>query len=237
MIGCLCIHGFTGAPYEVEPLADYLKVRHPDWVFSIPTLPGHGESLALRGIKFKEWIACAEREYLALSEQCDTVYVIGFSMGGLIAGYLAANYKVDKLVLLSAAAYYLNPRQMAAELKEMARDLVQGTLEENELFLRYKRKITETPLSAALQFRRLVGFIRPQLSLIETPTLIAQGECDSLVPPKSAEFLYESISSEQKQLAYIKESAHHICHCREKAALFSQVDAFLEGVSEMLESC
>lgn len=237
MIGCLCIHGFTGAPYEVEPLADYLKNMHPEWVFRIPTLPGHGETLSLRGIKFNEWIACAEREYLELASQCEKVYVIGFSMGGLIAGYLAANYKVDKLVLLSAAAYYLNPKQMAAELKEMARDLVNGNLEENELFLRYKRKITETPLSSALQFRKLVSFIRPQLTLIKSPTFIAQGESDGLVPPKSAEFLYESIPAEQKQLAYIKESAHHICHCRERAALFSQVDNFLEGIPALPESC
>ncbi|WP_409273149.1 alpha/beta hydrolase [Neobacillus sp. SCS-31] len=237
MIGCLCIHGFTGAPYEVEPLADYLKSRHPEWMFRIPTLPGHGETLSLKGIKFKEWIACAEKEYLELAERCDEVYVIGFSMGGLIAGYLAANYKVDRLVLLSAAAYYLNPRQMAAELREMARDLINGTLEENELFSRYKRKITETPLSSALQFRKLVAFIRPQLSMIQAPTFIAQGEMDGLVPPKSAEFLYESIPAEQKKLAYIKESAHHICHCREKAALFSQVDDFLEGIPALPESC
>jgi len=237
MIGCLCIHGFTGAPYEVKPLADYLQDRHPNWIFRVPTLPGHGESLSLRGIKYKQWLAHAEQEYLELSRQCDEIYIIGFSMGGLIASHLAADYKVDKLVLLSAAAYYLNPRQMAAELKEIARDLVQGNLEENELFLRYKQKITQTPISAAFQFRKLVGFVRPRLSRIQTPTLIAQGESDSLVPPKSAEFLYETIPAKQKHLTYIKESSHHICHCREKAALFSQVDAFLEGLHEMQASC
>ncbi|NQD52654.1 carboxylesterase, partial [Bacillus altitudinis] len=44
MIGCLCIHGFTGAPYEVEPLAEYLK-QTTDWTVQSVTLPGHGEEL------------------------------------------------------------------------------------------------------------------------------------------------------------------------------------------------
>jgi carboxylesterase len=233
MIGCLCIHGFTGAPYEVEPLAEYLMKVHPEWEFRIPTLPGHGEMLALRGVAFREWIEHAEEEYSVLAQRCDTIYVIGFSMGGMIASYIAANHKVDKLVLLSAAAYYLNPRQLALEIKDIARDLVHGNLAENELFLRYKQKIVQTPLTAALQFRRLVSYVRPQLELISVPTLIAQGEMDGLVPPKSAEYLYKTIPAKQKKLTYIKGSAHHICHCQEKDALFSEVEAFLQEMPEM----
>ncbi|OCA89343.1 carboxylesterase [Bacillus sp. FJAT-27225] len=233
MIGCLCIHGFTGSPYEVEPLVEYLMEAHPDWKFRVPTLPGHGETLSLRGVIFQEWIDHAESEYLELAATCETIYVIGFSMGGMISSYIAANHKVDKLVLLSAAAYYLNPKQMALEIKEFARDLVNGNLAENELFLRYKQKITQTPLSAAIQFQRLVSYVRPQLGLIEVPTLIAQGESDGLVPPKSAEYLYETIPAKQKRLTYIKGSAHHICHCQERVALFSEVETFLQEMPEM----
>ena len=144
MIGCLCIHGFTGAPYEVEPLVGYLQER-TDWVFSVPTLPGHGELSSLKGIHYQQWIDHAEAELDKLIETCDEVYVIGFSMGGLIASYLAANYPVKKLILLSAAAYYINPRQLAADIKMAILDSLKGNLRENELFLHYKRKITETP--------------------------------------------------------------------------------------------
>lgn len=226
MIGCLCIHGFTGAPYEVEPLVEYLKER-TDWRFSVPTLPGHGESQSLKGIHFDEWIHHAEEELKSLIAACDKVYVIGFSMGGMIASFLAAHYPVDKLVLLSAAAYYINPKQLAADIFSAIKDTMNGNLQENELFQRYKRKITETPLAATLQFRRLVSFIKPMLNQVQAPTLIAQGECDGIVPPKSAEYLYQTIGAHQKKLTYIKQSKHHICHCEEKEALFSQVLDFL----------
>ncbi|MGG3471027.1 alpha/beta fold hydrolase [Neobacillus pocheonensis] len=226
MIGCLCIHGFTGAPYEVEPLVDFLKER-TDWRFSVPTLPGHGEQQSLKGIEYQEWIHHAEEELKGLNDTCDKVYVIGFSMGGMIASYLAAQYPVDKLVLLSAAAYYVNPQQLAADIFAALKDSMNGKLQENELFRRYKRKITETPLAATLQFRRLVSFIKPMLHQVQAPTFIAQGECDGIVPLKSAEYLYQTIGANEKKLTYIKQSKHHICHCEEKEALFSQVLDFL----------
>jgi carboxylesterase len=226
LIGCLCIHGFTGAPYEVEPLAEYLT-KHTDWIFSVPTLPGHGENLSLKDIHYHQWIEHAEAELKKLIDTCDRVYVIGFSMGGMIASLLAAKYPVDKLVLLSAAAYYINPKQMASEIKSMIVDLFKGNLENNEFFKRYKRKIKATPIKATFQFRRLVSYIKPLLPQVEVPTLIAQGECDGIVPPKSAEYLYRTISAKTKRLTYIKDSSHHICHCEEKEALFSQVYDFL----------
>lgn len=226
MIGCLCIHGFTGAPYEVEPLAEYLT-KHTDWVFSVPTLPGHGENLSLKGIHFHQWIEHAETELKKLILKCDEVYVIGFSMGGMIASLLAAKYPVDKLVLLSAAAYYLNPKQIINEIKSMMIDSFKGNLFENELFQRYRRKIKGTPIAATLQFRRLVSTIKPLLPQVVVPTLIAQGDCDGIVPPKSAEYLYRTIGAKTKRLTYIKDSNHHICHCEEKEALFSQVFDFL----------
>lgn len=226
MIGCLCIHGFTGAPYEVEPLVDYLQNR-TDWKFSVPTLPGHGIPGSLKGIQYQQWLNHAETELQELIETCDEVYVIGFSMGGMIASYLAAHYPVDKLILLSAAAYYINPKQLTSDLTRIIRDAFMGNLQDNELFLRYKRKITETPFAATIQFRRLVSFIKPILHQVEAPTLIAQGECDGIVPPKSAEYLFQTIGARQKKLTFIKQSKHHICHCEEKEALFSQVFDFL----------
>ncbi|MDQ1143186.1 carboxylesterase [Bacillus sp. SORGH_AS 510] len=226
MIGCLCIHGFTGAPYEVEPLVDFLQQR-TDWVFRVPTLPGHGEANSLKGIHFQEWINHAETELKQLIDNCDEVYVVGFSMGGMIASYLAANYPVDKLILLSAAAYYINPRQLATDIKQTFLDAIKGNLKENELFHRYKRKITETPLAATLQFRKLVTFIKPLLTKVKVPTLIAQGECDGIVPLKSAEYLFQTIGAKQKKLTYIKQSKHHICHCEERDVLFNQVLDFL----------
>jgi carboxylesterase len=227
MIGCLCIHGFTGAPSEIEPLVHFLQ-RNTNWKLSVPTLPGHGEALELKGIQYKQWIAHAEQELEKLLYTCESVYVVGFSMGGMIASYLAVHFPVEKLVLLSAAAYYVNPKQLVLDMGMMVKDLCRGTLSENELFLRYRRKWKETPIAATLQFRKLVNSIRPLLSQVNVPTFIAQGEVDGVVPPKTAQYLYNHICSPSKKLFYLKNSKHIICHCEERDELFKNILSFLE---------
>lgn len=227
MIGCLCIHGFTGGPYEVKPLAERLKQK-TDWDIRVPTLPGHGESLSLLGVRFEEWIEEAEKELIDLLGACEEVYVIGFSMGGLIAAYLSSKYNVSKLVLLSAAAYYMNPKQMLVDIKQMIQDGLKGSLAENELFLRYKKKIAETPLRATIQFQKLVRFVKPSLRQVRIPTLIVQGELDGIVPVKSAHYLYQVIPSKNKELLFLPLSKHHVCHGEDFALLAERVEAFLK---------
>jgi carboxylesterase len=226
MIGCLCIHGFTGAPSEVEPLVSYLQ-NETNWKVAVPTLPGHGESLALKGIYYNQWLTHAEKELQELLDSCEKVYVVGFSMGGMIASYLAVHYPVEKLVLLSAAAYYINPKQLIIDIGDMLKDLTKGKLLENELFLRYSRKLRETPITATLQFRKLVSSVRPLLSQVSIPTFIAQGEIDGVVPPKAAQYLYNNISSSSKKIFYLRNSKHLICHCDEREDLFENILNFL----------
>ncbi len=228
MIGCLLLHGFTGGPYEVQPLADYLQER-TDWKIVVPTLPGHGETLALKGIKHIEWIEHAETELKALKEQCDQVYIIGFSMGGLIAAYLSVKYEVNKLVLLSAAAYYLNFKQLVKDIGSLIKEGMQGNLIENELYNRYKFKVKKTPVLSTYEFRKVVKIARPLLKEVNIPTFIAQGENDGIVPPKSAKYIYETISSEEKNLIYSSKAKHLICHSEDNHEIFGEIIQFLQS--------
>ncbi|MCD7036092.1 alpha/beta fold hydrolase [Metabacillus sp. GX 13764] len=228
MTGCLCIHGFTGGPYEVEPLAQYLA-KNSGWDVRVPTLPGHGETLNLRGIKFNQWVEHAEEELKNLLAKENEVYLVGFSMGGMIASYLSIKYPVSKLVLLSAAAYYVNPKQIFRDILGMAGDIRHRRLKENELFTRYKKKFQSTPISAAYEFRKLVKYVKPHLSDIRIPVLIIQGESDGIVPVKSARYLYSHVGSSEKKLCFLPQSKHLVCLDCEFDILTEEVDAFLTG--------
>lgn len=217
----------------MEPLADFLK-ENTDWKVAVPTLPGHGDTLSLKGIKYKEWLEHAEEELVKLLRECERVYVIGFSMGGLIAVYLANKYSVDKLVLLSAAARYLNLKQMVKDLKEMAIDLKKGQLAENELFHRYKDKLVKTPISATREFRKVVATVRPLFGNIYIPTFVAQGLVDGIVPPKSARYIFERIPAKKKELYYAPKGKHHICYGEEQEELFNKVFTFLLDDSRVI---
>ncbi|KAA0544584.1 alpha/beta fold hydrolase [Bacillus sp. BGMRC 2118] len=226
VIGCLCIHGFTGSPYEVEPIVKYLK-KNTNWRIVSPTLPGHGEEETLEKVNYTDWISFVEHSLQTLTRECETVYVIGFSMGGLLASYLATKYRVNKLILLSAAAQYINIKQLALDIRDIIKDGLRGHIHDNILFQRYRRKIVATPLSATREFRKLVKYIKPQLPLVTIPTLIVQGECDGIVPVTSAHYLFENIGSEEKRLVFLASSHHHVCHGPDYTQLEKEVSQFL----------
>lgn len=227
MIGCLCIHGFTGDPWEVQPVADALS-KLDNWLVYTPVLPGHGKSATeLKSATYEEWVYAVEVAIEELEKRCSTLYVIGFSMGGMLASYIAARYPVNKLVLLNAAAHYLNPKQFLKDMIGSIRFHITGSQEEDQLIELYEQKFRDTPFAAVGQFLQLIQKTKPYATRINIPTLIIQGELDGLVPLKSAYHLYDVIESEEKELLVMKRSRHMICHGFESEKVISEIKSFL----------
>lgn len=103
----------------------------------------------------------AELALKDLKKQVDRVIIVGFSMGGLIAMYLAMRYKIEKLVLLSAAVKYISAGQILEEVRVAAGDAVKGRLAQNPLFHLYEYKLLNTPISSAFEFLRVVKMVEP----------------------------------------------------------------------------
>lgn len=226
MIACMLIHGYTGGPYEVQPLADYLKER-TNWQIYVPTLPGHGETLALDDLTYDEWLQAVEDLFQELRNMYETIYIIGFSMGGMIAGYLAGKYRVDKLVLLAAARKYISVKHMAEEVGEIITDALKGQLTDNEFYTNFRKKREEVPLRANFEFTKLVRYTKPYLKKIKNPVLIAQGQNDPVVPAKSIDYLNKEIQSEVKEVVLFDQSEHRLCLASDKDVLNELVYNFL----------
>ena len=226
MIGCLILHGYTGSPYEVDPLVQHLK-KHTDWAIEVPTLPGHGDKLHLDDVCYKDWLNTAEESFLHLKETSEKIYIIGFSMGGMIAAYLAAKYEIEKLVLLAPAGKYLSMKHLGQYVGDVISDGVKGKLNENEKYLRYKHKIGEVPLKANIEFMRLVKFTRQFLKKVKVPVLIVHGQQDGLVPTKTGYYLDKEIGSTEKEIVFFERSDHLLCLGDDKEILNDLVLNFL----------
>lgn len=227
-VGILVLHGFSGGPYEVQPFVDCVK-KHTGWIVETPTFSGHGdaESLDMKGYKAEHWLMDAELAYRSLAKKVNEVIITGFSMGGVIAMYLAKRYPVKKLLLLSAAAKYVSPLQLAKDIRSMADDAFHRKLRENELFQRYQHKLRNVPPSATVQFMKIVRKTEPYIGHITCPVFIAQGALDGIVPVATAQYLYDQIPATQKQL-YISECGkHHICYSEDCDEWFLKAVTFL----------
>ena len=231
--GVLFIHGFTGGTYEVQPFITYVK-QHTDWSVEVPTLPGHGVTLNLAKTTAESWMMEAELALKKLVKRVDRVVIVGFSMGGLIAMYLSLRYRVDKLVLLSAAAKYISPRVLLDDVRIVLIESITKKYTANTFYHLFDYKLTHTPLRATFEFLRIVKMVQPYYGRIETPVCIVQGEKDGIVPFSTANHLYETLGSVEKLLVTSPTGKHHICYSADCEMWFGKVLTFMkEGNIEL----
>ena len=101
----LLIHGFTASPQEFNFLIEGLQKEGIPY-FS-PTTIGFGldNAALLNNIRCEDWFRSALEHYDFLSTIADDVSIVGHSMGGLQATYIAQNRRVNRLILVCPAIY------------------------------------------------------------------------------------------------------------------------------------
>jgi carboxylesterase len=86
--GVLVLHGFTGNPTSMRPIAE--RAAALGYSVELPRLPGHGTTVEdMMTTTWADWSKAAEQAYDELAERCGRVAVVGLSMGGGLAAYLA----------------------------------------------------------------------------------------------------------------------------------------------------
>ena len=98
----LALHGWTGWPGRLAYLAD--RLNDAGFTVTVPRLPGHGTNMRdLLQTTAEDWIRCAVDEYLDLSRRHERVFVVGTSMGAILAAMIAAHFDVPRAALLAPA--------------------------------------------------------------------------------------------------------------------------------------
>lgn len=149
------------------------------------------------------WIKRAEEGLEALIQQKETIWLVGFSMGGVIASRLAAKYEVERLVLLAPAFEYLTFKSVMGKVEETARNVIRKT---EKPFSEYP------PLPDAFfaVFRETVALCRESITQVFCPVLILHGTADQTIPLSSSKTAYAKIPHADKLLLMIENAPHRM---------------------------
>ena len=216
----LIIHGFTGNLYDNEYLMNYLEYEPRLDVYA-KTLPGHAQE-RFQDCRYREWVNFVEDEIEHLIQNgYRKIYVIGHSMGGVLASIVATKYKqVKKLVLVNAAFDYFNFKQNKLDLlKNKKFDKYKGILD----------KAFRTSPIFIIEFTKLVKKYRNVINNIKCDTLILQSTEDEIIPLETGEFVYNSISIEKKYLTYLNGCSHVVFRGNRKYEVSEYIRVFLKG--------
>ena len=213
------IHGFTGNLYDNEYLMNYLEYDRMFDVYA-KTLPGHNKD-RFSDASVDDWKKSVDEEISKLIKNgYHTIYVVGHSMGGILASYVASKYsEVKKIVLVNAAFDYLNFKQNKSDLKD------KDFSKYNHLW----QKALRTSPFMVNEFRKLVKESNDILPKVKCDVLILRSMRDEIVPLNVGDIIYESVISKNKWLTDIKDASHVVLSGNKKKIVSEYIKLFLKG--------
>ncbi|MCC5950903.1 MAG: alpha/beta fold hydrolase [Acidimicrobiia bacterium] len=192
--GVLVLHGFTGNPHSVRPLAE--AFADAGFAVELPRLPGHGTSIDDMLITtWADWSGEAEAAYQRLAARCDRVVVAGLSMGGTLTLWVAAEHpEVAGIICINALIEDPGPmREAIAELVESGMEVMDGIgsdiADPDSVEIAYPG----TPLRPLQTLIAAGDELRPRLGDITCPALVMTSPQDHVVTPSNSDVLAASV--------------------------------------------
>jgi carboxylesterase len=188
-VGALCLHGFTGNPSALRPVAEAFAAA--GFGVELPRLPGHGTSVEdLLTTTWADWTAEVEAAYQRLAARSERVVVAGLSMGGTLALWLAARHReVAGIVCVNPGAAPQEPdavemvRAMVAEgeltMPGGAPDIADPDVDESAY-----RTVALPPLLSLLD---AVDALQADLPKVTCPVLLITSTQDHVVDPSASD--------------------------------------------------
>ena len=194
-----------GTPQSVR----YIGKRLTEYGYSVlaPRLKGHGTHyFDLEKCQYKDWFESLERGYQELKQHCTHIFVLGQSMGGTLAFWLAQKYRDIKGIISINAALTL-PAYEHLRGKTIPRFLDEGNSDIKEKGI-YEITYSKTPIHAIHELQALMNLTPAILPKIQCPVLGFKSIVDHVVPPENTDTILKTIGSDVKKRIILKNSYH-----------------------------
>ena len=211
--GVLILHGFGDTPQSVRGLAS--TFHEHGWTVRAPALRGHGSTLdAFTKGRADEWLTDARTALQQLQARSRRVAIIGQSMGGALATILAAEARVDALVLL-VPFLAMSPRGLAIARFHRVVSLFTPSLRSRSDSSILDPVARRHALGRGIATPRLVHELalvvqraRRSAARVRVPALVIHSRGDPRIAAAAAEEAFKRLGSPEKRIEWVARSGH-----------------------------
>lgn len=235
-IGCLTMHGLGGTPANVRIVAERLA-REGYTVFS-PLLPGHGTSVREQsratGLQWHEAAAAGVKRLR--DEGCTKVFVMGLSLGGVLAGLMAEETEIDGACMVCAPVRMRGFLRVSRLIRHLAPfvtypDPPVADDPESQLRARYTQMYSGFCPRKLQDLKLLCDRLVAGLDRICCPLLLVQAAGDDKVDPVSASIVVRgAVHAPRIDYRFLYHSPHGCTYGPEREAAAEECARFIRSV-------
>lgn len=208
--GVLLLHGFSGNPVSLRPVADHLAAAGMS--VEMPRLPGHGTHWRDLGTaQWQDWAREAITGLEELRRRSTRQVVFGISMGGALALHLAATRGDDLtgLVLVNPWVHRLrDPRSRVLPLVAWAVPSVAGVGNDISRPGGDEKPYERIPVRALVSVTRMQRRVRDELDRVTVPLLVFTSRQDHVVDPRDSDLVRNHVASAHVEQVWLERSYH-----------------------------
>ena len=216
----ILIHGFLSSPAEMRGLGERL---HAAGCHAIGVrLKGHGTSpWDLRERNWHEWAQSVERGFDIAKAFSQSIHIVGFSTGGLLALHHAATnpqVRIKTVSSVCAPVHFKNKNMVFVPLVHHANRLVSWVNSEGIVpFTPNEPENPEInyqhiPVRALYQLQRFIDQLRANTLTISADVYLYQGDHDPVVDPTSLQTLQRLIVADRKFAITLDSDTHGVIY-------------------------
>ena len=248
--GVVLIHGLTGSPFELKPLARALHRNH--FTVRAPCLAGHGTSLDdLRRTSWQDWYATVRGACADLAQECSTISVAGLCMGALLALQMAAEER-DKITAVGALSTtlfydgwslpwyrfllpisYLPPIRYFYSYEERPPYGVKDERMRQEIVTAIKEgglAYSHFPSHAMHELFKLIRTVKRTLPQVTAPTIILHALEDDVASVRNADYVEQHIGATQIRKVLLPDTYHMLTLDLQKQRVAQETVDFFRAV-------
>ncbi|MBN8235430.1 alpha/beta fold hydrolase [Halobacillus kuroshimensis] len=226
----LLLHGFTGHSADVRMLGRFLQ-KH-GYTTHAPIYAGHGREFeALLDARPEDWWNDVQEALNHLRELgYKEIAVAGLSLGGVLGLKTAYSAPVKGLVTMCSPVFFDNEKQLTKTFEFKARQYKQLEGKDEETIEKEIQELLDESKEMFTELGGLINEVHDNIDQIYTPTFVVQGTQDDMINTSSADYIYEQVETDDKQIKWYENSGHVITMDKEKEELHEDILQFLNSL-------